>query len=94
MLLAVCEKVSQLFPLAHSVYNAPSSFIQDKTIQPVEGVQQGDSLGPLLFFLTTMDLMTLRLELLIFYLDAGTLVGEFEDVLGVTCNVLTDLRFL
>ena len=80
MLLAVCEKAPQLFPLAHSAYSAPSSlFIQDKTILSVEGVQQGDPLGPLLFSLTTMDLMeSLRSELLIFYLDDGTLGGELR----------------
>ena len=48
----------------------------------MEGVQQGDPLGPLLFSLTTMDLMeSLRSELLIFYLDDGTLGGGVEDVL-------------
>ena len=77
MLLAVCEKAPQLFPLVHSAYSAPSSlFIQDKTILSAKGVQQGDPLGPLLFSLTTMDLMEpLRSELLIFYLDDGTLGG-------------------
>ena len=80
MLLAVCEKAPQLFPLVHSAYSAPSSlFIQDKTILSAEGVQQGDPLGPLLFSLTTMDLMEpLRSELLIFYLDDGTLGGELR----------------
>lgn len=58
MLLAVCERVPQIFPLVHSAYSAPSSlFIQDKTIQSAEGIQQGDPLGPLLFSLATMDLM-------------------------------------
>ena len=39
-------------------------------------------MGPLLFSLATMDLMRpLRSELVIFYLDGGTLGGKVEDVL-------------
>ena len=54
MLLAVCERVPQIFPLVHSAYSAPSFlFIQDKTIQSAEGIQQGDPLGPLLYSLAT-----------------------------------------
>ena len=67
----------------HSVYSTPSFlFIQDKIVQLAEGIQQVDPLGPLLFSLTAGDLTKLlRSELIIFYLDNGTLSGEVKDVL-------------
>ena len=58
-------------------------FIGDTVIQSAEGIQQGDPLGPLLFCLTTMEIMEqLRSELIIFYiyLDDGTLGGSVEDI--------------
>ncbi len=78
MLAAVSEKAPELFPLIHSAYGTPSSlFIGDTIIQSAEGIQQGDLLGPLLFCLTTVEIMEqLRSELIIFYLDDGTLGGQ------------------
>ena len=72
----------ELFPFIHSAYGTPSSlFIGDTVIQSAEGIQQGDPLGPLLFCLTTMEIMEqLRSELIIFYLDDGTLRGSVEDI--------------
>ena len=82
MLAAVSEKAPELFPFIHSAYGTPSSlFIGDTIIQSAEGIQQGDPLGPLLFCLTTMEIMEqLRSELIIFYLDDGTLGGSVEDI--------------
>ena len=78
MLAAVSEKSPELFPFIHSAYGTPSSlFIGDTVIQSAEGIQQ----GPLLFCLTTMEIMEqLRSELIIFYLDDGTLGGSVEDI--------------
>ena len=68
MLAAVSEKAPKLLPFIHSAYGTPSSlFIGDTIIQSAEGIQQGDPLGPLLFCLTTMEIMEqLRSELIIF----------------------------
>ncbi len=82
MLAAVSEKAPELFPLIHSAYGTPFSlFIGDTIIQSSEGIQQGDQLGPLLFCLTTMEIMEqLRSELIIFYLDDRTLGRSLEDI--------------
>ena len=73
MLSAVSEKAPELPPLVHSAYSSPSSlFNGDSTVQSSEGVQQGDLLGPLLFCLTTLDIIgELKSELCMFYLDDG-----------------------
>ena len=48
----------------------------------MEGVEQGDLLGPLLFCLTTQPLvLKLKSEFKVFYLDEGTLGGPVQDVL-------------
>ena len=53
MLEAVQKFIPELASFVHSAYSSPSSlFWEDKIIQSAEGVQQGDPLGPLLFFLT------------------------------------------
>ena len=77
MLSAVSEKAPELLPLIHSAYSSPASlFIGDSTIQSSEGIQQGDPLGPLLFCLTTLDIIGgLRSELCMFYLNDGILGG-------------------
>ena len=61
---------------------APHQLGFGTVIQSAEGVQQGDSLGPLLFCHTTMGIMEhLWSELYIFYLDDCTLGGTVETVL-------------
>ena len=83
MLTVVREKVPELLPLVHSAYSSPSHlFIGNEIIQSLEGVQQGDPLGLLLFCLTIHSIVSqLRSELRIFYMDDGTLGGSLDDVL-------------
>ena len=82
MLQAIKGFAPSLFPLVHAAYSAPSTlFWGDKTIQSAEGVQQGDPLGPLLFFLTIHPLVSkLKSEFCVWYLDDGTVGGEAEVV--------------
>ena len=82
MLQAVQTFIPVLLPFVHSSYSAPSSLCWgDKIIQSMEGVQQGDPLGPLLFCLTIHPLVSLlKSELSIWYLDDGTIGGTAEVV--------------
>ena len=82
MLDAVQSFAPIIYPFIHSAYSSPLIlFWEDKTIDSAEGVQQGDSLGRLLFCLTIHQLCSyLKSELYIFYLDDGTLGGKVEDV--------------
>ena len=51
------------------------------TIHSVEGVQQGDPLGPLLFCLSIQHIVTqLESKLALFYLDDGTLGGNVDNL--------------
>ena len=60
----------------------PSFFWGEDIIPSSEGVQQGDPLGPLLFCLAIHDLVQqLQSELIVFFLDDGTLGGSLEGVL-------------
>ena len=53
-----------------------------------EGVQQGDPLGPLLFCLSIHKMcVKLKSELAVFYLDDGTLGGNWK-------NVISDLNLI
>ena len=82
MLNAVWEHAPTLHPFVHSAYSTPSSLLwMDRTIQSMEGVQQGDPLGPLLFCLSIQHIVTqLELELAMFYLDDGTLGGKVDNL--------------
>ena len=51
MLESVKEYAPELFTFVHSAYEQPSLlFCGDHIVESAEGVQQGDPLGPLLFF--------------------------------------------
>ena len=53
MLECVEDLVPALYSLVHSAYSEPSTlFWGEKTLASAEGVQQGDTLGPLLFCLS------------------------------------------
>ena len=82
MLNAVKELVPISLPIVHSAYSTASTlFWGDKTLASAEGVQQGDSLGPLLFCLVMHQLITqLISEFHLLYLDDGTLGGDVESV--------------
>ena len=81
MLQAIQTFTPALLPFVHSSYAAPSTlYWGDKTIQSMEGVQQGDPLRPLLFCLTIHPLVSqLESELNIWYLDDGT-IGDIAEV--------------
>ena len=83
MVLAVEELVPELLPLVLSAYGLPSSlFFSEVVIQSSEGVQQGNPLGPLLFCLTTHNMVQqLHSELNLFYLDDGTRGGSLNEAL-------------
>ena len=83
MLIRVRELAPELLPFVHSAYSAPSTLLWGETpLQSSEGVQQGDPLGPLLFCLAIHPLTEkLTSELVVFYLDDGTLGGRVGEVL-------------
>ena len=89
MLLAVEEFIPELLPFVHSAYWESTSLMWDsEVVHSSEGVQQGDALGPLLFCLSIHKLCAkLKSELAVFYLDDGTLGGNWEEV-------LSDLRLI
>ena len=83
MLEAVSQSAPDLYPLVHSAYEKPSTlFCRDSVIPSEEGVQQGDPLGPLLFYLTIHPMvLQLRSEFKVLYLDDSTLGGSLPEVL-------------
>ena len=66
----------------HAAYSTPSTLLWNgKQVLSAEGIQQGDPLGPMLFCLTIHKLVSsLSSEFSVFYLDDGTLGGNFEDL--------------
>ena len=81
--IAVRDQLPELFPLVLSAYSAPSClFFGQEIIQSTEGVQQGYSLGPLLFCITIHNMVQqLCSQLNVFYLDYGNLGGSLDVVL-------------
>ena len=84
MIDAVQQSTPEMFSFIDSAYASPSHlFCGDNILQSAEGVQQGDPLGPLLFCITTQQLiLNLRSEFRVFYLDDGTLGGPVDVALS------------
>ena len=82
MLKAVEEYIPDLLPYVHTAYSIPSTLLWNgEQVISAEGIQQGDPLGPMVFCLTIHKLVSsLSSEFSIFYLDDGTLGGNFEDL--------------
>ena len=84
ILSSVLDMIPEIYPLVYSCCNHPSLlFFGNHTIPSADGVQHGDSLGPLLFSLTLHSvLLDLKSEFKVSYLDDGTLEDSLDDVLS------------
>ena len=96
MLCAVEEYIPELLPLVHSVY-CSSSFLSwgNEVLLSSEGIQQSDSVGPLLFRLTIHKLSAkMSSEFIVFYLNDGTLGGNKENVVHNVKNIEVEVEAL
>ena len=78
----VAKEIPELYPYCHLAYGARSSLKFGETIiWSEEGVQQGDSLGPILFCLAIHPiLLSLSATLRVGYMDDITLGGDIARV--------------
>ena len=78
MLKSVADELPCLYRFCHLAYGSRSALLfGEQTLWSMEGVQQGDPLGPLLFCLTIQPLLRcLSSELIVAYMDDFTLGGQ------------------
>ena len=78
----VLDLAPRIFQFVHSAYSMPSSlFWGDRILHSIEGVQQGDPLGPLPFCLAIHRIQVrLSSELKLLYFDDVTLGGTLEQI--------------
>ncbi len=83
VLSAVQSLCPTIYSFVHSAYSSPSNLLWgDKIVKSVEGVQQGDPLGPRLFCLVLhQHSLQFRSDFLAIYLDDATLGESCEDLI-------------
>ena len=93
ILSLVKNKIPKIYNFVNQCYAEKSSLrFGSEIIDSEEGVQQGDPLGPFLFSLGIQDLVSsCKSEFNVWYLDDGTLAGDFETVIADATMITNSL---
>ena len=97
VLQRVKSEFPDIYPFAWATYCADSSlFFGNSVICSQSGVQQGDPLGPALFALTIHEAVKQNtgLDINVWYLDDGTLIGDADVVKLNTSRLIQELHAL